>query len=236
MLIGLEKFREDFKKLIDNRRLSHAYLFFGEEENNREKKFSFAQSLANFLENSKFELPNLLLNDILIILPDEKGTIGIDNIRILKNFLWQKPINSRRKTVIIQNAKRLTPEAQNAALKIVEEPPESALIIFITNSENDLLPVLTSRLQKIYFPQSPSVKEGKRESGILNKLNPENIDQALENMDQFFESLIKEMMRNPIKNSDYLREILKRLTLIKQFNTNKKLQLKSLRISKEYQL
>jgi len=235
-MVGYENLIKDFKGLIENRRLSHAYLFFGGDERNRQEKFVFAQSLANFLENGIFEEPVKLLRETLIIAlndsaqPEKKRTIGIDEIRFLKYFLWQKPTNSIRRVTIIKEAEILTPEAQHAALKIVEEPPESALIIFIANSEDSLFPTLNSRLQKIYFPQTRNYAENNAEPGGQYTGNLREIDAKLSEteIDQLFENLINNFKKEPIKNSQQLKEILKRLTLIKQFNTNKRLQLRAL--------
>ena len=91
------------------------------------------------------------LADFLAIEQDEKRTIGIDQIRALKRFLWQKPFASPRRTAVINNSEAMTGEAQNAILKIAEESPESSLIIIIASDYERLLPTLQSRLQKIYF-------------------------------------------------------------------------------------
>jgi len=208
-MVGYENLVNNFKNLINNGRLSHAYLFYGADQ---EKQFLFAQSLANFLEKKIFKPSDDLLSETLIISPDEENVIGIDRVRSLKHFLWQKPANSIRRLAIIKEARNLTFQAQHAALKIVEEPPESALIIFIAKTIDDLFLTLSSRLQKIYF----SSQSNRRESAIE------------EDIDQFFESLIRELRKDPIKNSQKLKEVLRRLSLIKQFNVNKRLQIKSL--------
>ncbi len=215
----------DFKKLVTNDNLSHAYLFFGGDDKNYQEKFLFAQSLANFLENGIFNEPHRLLQEILIISPDEKGTIGIDSVRNLKYFLWQKPTNSTRRVAVIKEAENLTPEAQNAALKIVEEPPESALIIFISNIEDNLFPALTSRLQKIYFSRPDVNRIAPIKAG-----SAEPIEKIIENnqVDDFLKSLINDLRKDVVKNSEHLKEVLNRLVLMKQFNINKKLQLKAL--------
>jgi len=208
-MVGYENLVNNFKNLINNGRLSHAYLFYGADQ---EEQFLFAQSLANFLEKKIFKPSDDLLSETLIISPDEENVIGIDRVRSLKHFLWQKPANSIRRLAIIKEARNLTFQAQHAALKIVEEPPESALIIFIAKTIDDLFLTLSSRLQKIYF----SSQSNRRESAIE------------EDIDQFFESLIRELRKDPIKNSQKLKEVLRRLSLIKQFNVNKRLQIKSL--------
>jgi len=211
---------DDFKGLVKKERLSHAYLFSGQEEQN---KFDFAQSLANFLENGKFEIPSVALRETLVISPNDKGSVGIDSVRGLKEFLWQKTsIQKQIRIAVIRGAESLTAEAQNSALKIVEEPPQNSLIIFIINNENNLLPALNSRLQKIYFPSLLEKKKSKINEDILSS------ELSEEEIDLFFKDLIGSLSEDSIKNFKELKRALRRLSFIKRFNTNKRLQLKTL--------
>jgi len=216
-----EALRENFEKLADSGKLSHAYLFFGESGNGEKEKF--AKSLANFLESGIFSFPERDLEETFFVRPNEKGSIGIDAIRDVKSFLWQKASSkSGMRTAIVENAENMTFEAQNSALKIVEEPPANCLIIFTANNENNLLPALRSRLQKIHFPDSVSGGNGNVSSDILEG------DISDEEVNVFFKGLIAKLAENPIKNSKNLKLALKRLSAIKQFNVNKRLQLKTL--------
>ncbi len=149
MLFGHKDKKRIFQKLIKNGHLAHGYLFFGE---NHVGKFLFAKALANFLENQRFEEPDVVLTEALIIQP-ENGTIGINAVRDSKRFLSRAPIRSVRRVLIIDNAETLTHHAQNAILKLAEEPPQSSLIILIALGPDAILPTLQSRLQKIYFPR-----------------------------------------------------------------------------------
>lgn len=144
MIIGHQDLVRDFKQLAKKDRLAHGYIFFGEPEVG---KFYFAKHLGYLLERGEFEMDGRPLQDALIL----DDATGIDAMRELKNFLWQKPNISKKRIVIINNSENLTDEAQNAILKITEEPPESALLILIVNQLDNLLPPLLSRLQKIYF-------------------------------------------------------------------------------------
>ena len=148
MLIGHEKLKKDFRELVQKNKLAHGYLFFGQP---RVGKKLFASCLANFLEIGKLLEPEKVLTDFLLIKPDEQGTIGIDQMRRLRNFLWQKPFASSRRTAVIDDSEAMTGEAQNAILKIAEEPPESSLLILIASDYERLWPTLQSRMQKIYF-------------------------------------------------------------------------------------
>ncbi len=144
MLAGHQQLVKDFKQLTKSDRLSHGYIFFGDPEVG---KFHFAKHLAYFLETGEFEISERPLQDALIL----NDATGIDAMRNLKNFLWQKPNLSSKRLVVINDSENLTDEAQNAILKITEEPPENALLILIVNQTDNLLPPLLSRLQKIHF-------------------------------------------------------------------------------------
>lgn len=157
MVVGHDRIIEDLKRLAKTGDLSHGYIFFGPA---MVGKRSLALAFANFLERGeRFGLTSAeafaeqkFLTDGLLIEPGETGTIGIDAARQIKYFLWQRPTTSQYRTVVIDNAELMTAEAQNAILKIAEEPPQSALLILITSDLDGLLPTISSRLQKIYFP------------------------------------------------------------------------------------
>lgn len=144
MLVGHQHLKKDFKTLVARGRLAHSYIFFGEPEVG---KFYFAKHLANFLENGEFGLSKRPLQDAFIL----DGENGIGAMRKLKKFLWSKPIISSKRLVVINNAENLTSQAQNAILKIVEEPPVSAALILIASRLENIVPPLLSRMQKIYF-------------------------------------------------------------------------------------
>lgn len=128
-------------------------------------KRTVAQALAHFLEKGKFETPaeGEVLQDAKLIDfafmqqldPDRANSIGIDAVREIKNFLWQKPAVSARRTLIIDDAELLTTEAQNALLKVTEEPPASSLLIIVTSDLDSIMSTILSRLQKIYFGAVP---------------------------------------------------------------------------------
>jgi len=154
MLIGHDNLVKTFKRLIKEDKLSHGYIFFGEPQVG---KATFAKYLANFLEFGKFEDSLGIPTESLVITPDiQKGdnSIGIDAVRNIKQFLYSKPVRSLRRTVIIDNAETLTNQAQNAILKIAEEPPPSGLLLLVLPNPEVILPTLQSRFQKVYFPRA----------------------------------------------------------------------------------
>lgn len=150
-LVGHEDKVRAFQKLVKEGRLSHAYLFFGEAQTG---KHTFARSFAHFLEQGTFAVSEAPLIDVQWCAPVE-GTIGIDAVRELRMFLSQTPLRSPRRLAVVDDAHLLTPEAQSAMLKIVEEPPPHSLIILIAHDPQVLFPPLLSRLAKVYFPRLP---------------------------------------------------------------------------------
>lgn len=150
MMIGHKDLQKTFQRLVNNGKLSHGYIFFGEPQTG---KFTFAISLANYLEAHTFLPPHSTLSELHIVSPDEKGTISIDAIRGMKYFLSQKAVSSQRRVAVVDDAQALTREAQHALLKITEEPPKPSLIILVLPHPDVLLRTIQSRLQKVYFPR-----------------------------------------------------------------------------------
>ncbi len=91
--------------------------------------------------------------DILIVKPlEEKNSIGIEQTKSLKEWSSAKPFYSKNKVGIIYQAEKLTEQAQNAILKLLEEPSESNNYILVTSNYRDLIPTITSRCQLILDP------------------------------------------------------------------------------------
>lgn len=85
--------------------------------------------------------------DFTILLPEGKSkTIGVEQVRFIKSAAYISPHESQRKVFFIPEAQKLRIEAQNALLKLIEEPPESAYFIFTAPSRSNLLETVCSRL------------------------------------------------------------------------------------------
>lgn len=77
--------------------------------------------------------------------------IKIDDIRKLQHEIAFKPYEGRTKVFIIDNAHKLTAEASNALLKVLEEPPKSSLIILISDKPNLFFKTVLSRCKTLKF-------------------------------------------------------------------------------------
>lgn len=159
MIVGHNNNIEQLINLAENKNLAHSYLFYGPTHTGKRLA---ALSFANYLENKNFDEPQRVLSDFLEIdagqakLKDEISVI--DEIRAIKNFLYQKPNLSPYRTVLINNAESLSIQSQNALLKISEEPADCSLIILICRDPEFLLSTITSRFQKMYFGPVSSIE------------------------------------------------------------------------------
>lgn len=101
-----------------------------------------------------------------------KQSIGIEEVRIVQKNLSLKPIQSAQKLLVIYDAHLLTAEAQNALLKVLEEPPNNTIIILVSPSTSTLLPTVISRCQVVELKTISAFdpKELEEVLEIVNKL------------------------------------------------------------------
>ena len=84
--------------------------------------------------------------DIIWVTHEKPTVISVDDIREqVNNDIIIKPYSSRYKIYIIPEAELMNPQAQNALLKTIEEPPEYAIIMLLTNNLDKMLPTILSR-------------------------------------------------------------------------------------------
>ena len=85
------------------------------------------------------------------LISPEKNSISIEQAREIIQFTKLKTTGTSkiRRVIIIDSADKMTREAQNAVLKVIEEPPEDTAIILTVSSEQAILPTILSRLQTL---------------------------------------------------------------------------------------
>jgi DNA polymerase-3 subunit delta' len=125
--------------------------------------------------------------DVMYLAP-EKEVIKIEQMRILKETAYLKPMSARKRVFILGQAEKMNTEAANSLLKILEEPPGFSHILLLTDNPFVILPTIKSRCQILNF--SPISREdiehclleqGVEESRakILSLLVSGNLKQAL---------------------------------------------------------
>ncbi len=88
--------------------------------------------------------------DFCIVQREEKGNIKIEQIKNLQKKLLYSPFDNNYQFGIIKDAQLMTPEAQNALLKTLEECPQKTIIILTVNNERSVLETILSRCIRIY--------------------------------------------------------------------------------------
>lgn len=89
-------------------------------------------------------------SDFKIISP-ENDLIKVEDIRSLISEIYLKPIEAKRKVMIIDDADKMNLNAQNALLKVLEEPPAYATLILIVSHKEKMIKTVLSRMTEITF-------------------------------------------------------------------------------------
>lgn len=80
---------------------------------------------------------------------DGRATLGVEEIRLFREDMFLAPNEATRKIYIIDEADKLTPNAQNALLTVLEEPPKNVYIMLLADSTDKILTTVKSRAQLI---------------------------------------------------------------------------------------
>ncbi len=134
---------------------SHAIAIVG---NRGVGKRSIAESLAAELLH---ETPTSLANHPYVLQVNTvEQTIPIEDIRKLQQFTRLKTVGTAtvRRIIVLLGAGGMTTEAQNAFLKLLEEPPADTVLILTVENESALLPTIMSRVQKVVVHPVPEAE------------------------------------------------------------------------------
>jgi DNA polymerase-3 subunit delta' len=170
-ILGHEFQKRSLLRAVRHSRIAHSYLFFGPEGVGKKlvaiefaKVLNCIKTLEEELEsegepfscNSCKKIDKGMHPDVFLV--EYKGVkdIKVDQIREeVEERLFLKPFEGRFKVAIIDEAERMNPNAQNAFLKTLEEPPSDSIIILIASQPELLLPTIRSRCQLLEFTGIP---------------------------------------------------------------------------------
>ncbi len=168
-ILGNEKQKRRLSEAIRTSSLPHALLFVGPEGSGRhtmvreiaaavncERPDGDAAPLPchrcrNCRRISDGQFPDVKT----VSKPSGKATLGVDDIRLLKEDVYLSPTESAYKIYIIENAECMTVQAQNALLKVLEEPPAGVLIFLLSETAEPLLITVRSRVQTLRMERLP---------------------------------------------------------------------------------
>lgn len=160
-IIGHEDIVKHFKSSIELSKVSHAYILNGEKGVGKK---TLASVVAKSLQcesgeadpcgkcKSCLQAETGNQPDIIWVKHEKPNVISVDEIRTqLVNDIDLKPYSSRYKIYIVPDSQMMNQQAQNALLKTLEEPPEYAIIMLLTNNVDKFLPTILSRCIVLNF-------------------------------------------------------------------------------------
>ncbi|MBI5788339.1 MAG: DNA polymerase III subunit delta' [Candidatus Schekmanbacteria bacterium] len=145
-------------RALAQKRLPHAYLFYGIEGVGKKLTALHLAKVVNCRQQTEepcgicpacHKVDKAIHPDVILIQPEEGESIKIEQIRRLQEEIAYKPFEGYFKVWIIDQADKMTQQAANCLLKTLEEPPASSLIILLAVQEESLLPTIISRCQTL---------------------------------------------------------------------------------------
>ncbi len=144
--IGNGKAVRYLNRVLQKGSVSHAYLFEGPEHVG---KMTLALRFASELLETEYakvrQDPDLIFTGLL----EDEREIAVDAIRELQKCMSLYPFRARYKVAIIESAERMSPAAQNALLKTLEEPGKTSVLLLLSSDSDELLSTIRSRCQSL---------------------------------------------------------------------------------------
>ena len=228
-ILGNEHIKRILEQSISTNKILHSYLMIG---STGIGKKMIATEFAKAILCSNMDKPcnscksclefNTNNHPDFLCIKQDNNSIKIEQIRELQKKIQEKPIISKRKVYIIDNADYMTVEAQNCLLKTLEEPPEFATIILIGANENSFLTTIKSRCMILHFnPISNEVIKTYLEENYKMKNISSNfldvfqgsIGRAIEIKDKVEDYLLLENVINHLEQNDLI-EIIQKLDIL----------------------
>ena len=154
-VVGHKDILKYISSAVENNRVSHAYILNGERGSGK-KMLANLFAMTLLCETGDNEPCGKCHSckqaesgnhpDIIRVTHEKPNSISVDDIRTqVNNTVDIKPYQGPYKIYIIPQADMMTPQAQNAILKTIEEPPSYAVFLLLTENAETLLPTINSR-------------------------------------------------------------------------------------------
>jgi DNA polymerase III subunit gamma/tau len=173
-VVGQTHVVRTLRNAVERDKVHHAYLFVGSRGTG---KTSMAKILAACLNcergptvtpcgvcDSCVSIASATSLDVIEM--DAASNNSVDDIRDLRDRVAYAPVSGRHKVYILDEAHMLSPQAWNAFLKTLEEPPPHTIFVLATTEANKVLPTVVDRCHRFDF-QRPTVEEI---AGVLRRV------------------------------------------------------------------
>lgn len=162
-LLGNQRLKDNLIASVGRGRISHGYLITGPQGAG---KHTLARLLAAAIMCNSPEKPCLTCPDCRKILADthpdfitvddeEKATVSVNLIRDARADMYVRPNEADKKIYMIPRAMDMRTEAQNALLKVLEEPPAYGVFLLLADNPEKLLPTVRSRCVELKMQSLP---------------------------------------------------------------------------------
>ena len=179
-ILGHEPIKEHFFNAVLTGTISHAYILSGEAGMGK-KSLANAFALALLCEKGQADpcrqchaCKQVMSGnhpDLIYVTHEKPASIGVDDVRRQINDTIQvKPYSSAHKIYIVDEAEKMTVQAQNALLKTIEEPPAYAVILLLTTNAEAFLPTILSRCVQLKLKP---LKDGEVKDYLVSRMGVE---------------------------------------------------------------
>ncbi len=179
-IVGHEDVVSHMQNAIKMNKISHAYIIGGDKGAGKKMLAgAFAQTLQCRERGDAAEPCGVCPSckkaasgnhpDIIYVRHDKPNTVSVDDVRgQLVGDVAIRPYESPYKIYIVDDASKMTPQAQNAILKTIEEPPAYAIILLLAENPDALLPTITSRCVTLRLKP---VEESRVREYLMNRMH-----------------------------------------------------------------
>ncbi len=154
-ILGNDAVKQHFQKAIETHKISHAYILAGEAGMGR-KSVAHAFAMTLLCERGLSQpcmechaCKQVMADthpDLIHVTHEKPSSIGVKDVREqINDTIMIRPFSSYYKIYIVDEAEKMTVQAQNALLKTIEEPPSYAVILLLTTNPEAFLPTILSR-------------------------------------------------------------------------------------------
>lgn len=200
---GNKQVKNELKNIVQNGDVLHSYMFIGPDGiGKKEIAKEFAKMILCQTKKENCSCKSCISfdngnNPDFKMIQEDGNYIKIGQIRELIEKIYEKPIESDKKVYIIDNSDKMNPEAQNALLKTLEEPPEYIVLILITSNADNILNTVKSRCIKVTFEKlsNEEIKDILNERGFNTNLD--------DNMYELFNGSIARALNILEKKDDF---------------------------------